>query len=122
MAAALGLITDNVFIGAMHWPKGPVPDRRQKDKPAQREHRKSGVTKQHVYRRAEPISPAGNLVDAPKGNAVTLRRTLEPLISLQGSGAQSAYLFGAFSPPSPRTFSGRFCAKPRPHFQKTPRR
>src|ERR1039457_1280402 len=60
------------------------------DKPAQREHRLRGVAKQHDYRRSEPISPAGNLVGAPKGIAVTLHRTPQPPRKLTGSRAQGA--------------------------------
>src|SRR6185503_12537171 len=48
-----------------------------------------GITKQYDYRRAEPISPAGN--GAPKGNAVTLRRTLGrcPLYKVTGRNART---------------------------------
>lgn len=60
------------------------------DKPAQREHRTHGVTKQHDYRRSEPISPAGNHNGAPKGNAATLRRRFDRprLYAVQGRKAR----------------------------------
>jgi hypothetical protein len=76
-----------------------MPDRHQKDKPPQREHRTSGVTKQYASRRPEPVSPAGNpqTEDAPKGNAATLRPTTDAF-SLSGSGVQCANFFGEISP------------------------
>jgi len=63
-------MTGKVFIGAIRlslMAKRRCPAVVMEDKPAQREHRLRGVTKQHDYRRSEPISPAGNLVGAPKG-------------------------------------------------------
>src|SRR5206468_12965497 len=62
-----------------------APGRLLKDKPPQREHRPSGVTKQYVCRRPEPISPAGSSQNrnAPKGNAATLRPTTDAPFSIR---------------------------------------
>src|SRR6185503_14608289 len=62
-----------------------------------------GITKQYDYRRAEPISPAGN--GAPKGNAVTLRRTLGrcPLYNVTGRNARTKS--GGVSPTNANTYA-----------------
>src|ERR1700679_2805152 len=77
-----------------------MPGRHQKDKPPQREHRRSGVTKQYAGRRPEPVSPAGNpqTEDAPKGNAATLRPTTDALLSIRFRGSMRELFFGEISP------------------------
>src|ERR1700679_1318684 len=76
-----------------------MPGRHQKDKPPQREHRRSGVTKQYAGRRPEPVSPAGNpqTEDAPKGNAATLRPTTDALLSIRFRGSMRELFFGEIS-------------------------
>ena len=80
-----------------------VPGRHQKDKPPQREHRTSGVTKQCVCRRPEPVSPAGSpeLQNAPKEKSVTLRPTTDASLSIRFRGSKREIPFGRVLTPFP---------------------